>query len=115
MSRGMRAFNPKAFNPERLLQVLLAPVVSEKTTFVAEKANQYVFKVAPDATKPEIKAAVELLFSGKEKKIQVTGVRVANVRGKHKRFGRGLGRRSNWKKAYVSLAPGQDISFQATE
>ena len=112
---GMRAFNPKAFNPERLLQVLLAPVVSEKTTFVAEKANQYVFRVATDATKPEIKAAVELLFSSKDKKIQVTGVRVANVRGKHKRFGRSLGRRSNWKKAYVSLAPGQDISFQATE
>ena len=103
------------FNQERLLTVLLAPVVSEKTTFVGESANQYVFRVAPDATKPEIKAAVELLFSTKEKKVQVTGVRVANVRGKHKRAGRFAGRRRNWKKAYVSLASGQDITFQATE
>ena len=105
----------KAFNPERLMQVLLAPVVSEKTTFIGEKANQYVFRVAPDATKPEIKAAVELLFSSKEKKIQVTGVRVANVGGKYKRFGRTIGRRASWKKAYVSLAPGQDLAFGATE
>ena len=104
-----------AFNPERLMQVLLAPVVSEKSTFVGESANQYVFRVAPDATKPEIKAAVEALFSTKDKKVQVTGVRVANVRGKNKRFGRLAGRRRNWKKAYVSLAPGQDISFQAME
>jgi large subunit ribosomal protein L23 len=104
-----------AFSQERLLQVLLAPVVSEKSTFVGEKSNQYVFRVARDATKPEIKAAVELLFGGKDKKIQVTGVRVANVMGKHKRFGRMIGRRSNWKKAYVSLAAGQDITFQATE
>jgi large subunit ribosomal protein L23 len=105
----------KVFNPERLMHVLLAPLVSEKTTFIGEKANQYVFRVASDATKPEIKAAVELLFSSKEKKIQVTGVRVANVGGKNKRFGRTLGRRASWKKAYVSLAAGQDISFQATE
>jgi large subunit ribosomal protein L23 len=104
-----------AFNSERLLQVLLAPVVSEKSTFVGEKANQYVFRVSSDATKPEIKAAVELLFSSKDKKIEVTGVRVANVKGKKKRFGRMMGRRSNWKKAYVSLAAGQDITFQATE
>lgn len=104
-----------AFNQERLMQVLLAPVVSEKSTFVGEKSNQYVFRVARDATKPEIKAAVEMLFSAKDKKIEVTGVRVANVKGKHKRFGRMMGRRSNWKKAYVSLAAGQDITFQATE
>ena len=104
-----------AFNPERLMQVLLAPVVSEKSTFVGEKANQYVFRVSSDATKPEIKAAVELLFSSKDKKIEVTGVRVANIKGKQKRFGRMMGRRSNWKKAYVSLAAGQDITFQATE
>ncbi len=104
-----------SFNQERLLTVLLAPVVSEKSTFVGERANQYVFRVAPDATKPEIKAAVELLFSTKEKKVEVTGVRVANVKGKEKRFGRMMGRRRNWKKAYVSLAPGQDINFQATE
>jgi large subunit ribosomal protein L23 len=104
-----------AFNQERLMQVLLAPVVSEKSTFVGEKSNQYVFRVARDATKPEIKAAVELLFSAKDRKIEVTGVRVANVKGKHKRFGRMMGRRSSWKKAYVSLAAGQDITFQATE
>ena len=107
--------NAKQHSAERLLQVLLAPVVSEKSTFVGEKANQYVFHVASDATKPEIKAAVELLFSTKDKKVQVTGVRVANVRGKNKRFSRILGRRSHWKKAYVSLAAGQDINFQPTE
>jgi large subunit ribosomal protein L23 len=104
-----------ALNQERLMKVLLAPVVSEKSTFVGEKANQYVFRVLDDATKPEIRAAVELLFSTKDKKVQVTGVRVANVRGKHKRSGRFAGRRRNWKKAYVSLAAGQDITFQATE
>ena len=104
-----------ALNQERLMKVLLAPVVSEKSTFVGEKSNQYVFRVTDDATKLEIKAAVELLFSTKDKKVQVTGVRVANVRGKHKRSGRFAGRRRNWKKAYVSLAAGQDITFQATE
>jgi len=102
-------------SPERLLQVLLAPVVSEKSTFVGETANQYVFRVASDATKPEIKAAVELLFSTKDKKVEVTGVRVANVKGKNKRSGRIVGRRRHWKKAYISLAPGQDIAFQPTE
>jgi large subunit ribosomal protein L23 len=104
-----------ALNQERLMKVLLAPVVSEKSTFVGEKVNQYVFRVLEDATKPEIKAAVELLFSTKDRKVQVTGVQVANVRGKHKRSGRFAGRRRNWKKAYVSLAAGQDITFQATE
>jgi len=111
----MRTYNAKQHSAERLMQVLLAPVVSEKSTFVGEKANQYVFHVASDATKPEIKAAVELLFSAKDKKIQVTGVRVANVRGKNKRFGRLPGRRSHWKKAYVSVAPGQDLGIQPTE
>ncbi|MGA8054610.1 MAG: 50S ribosomal protein L23 [Burkholderiales bacterium] len=103
------------FAGERLMQVLLAPVVSEKATFVGEKANQYTFRVTRSATKPEIKAAVEMLFSGKDKKVQVTGVRVVNVKGKEKRFGRFMGRRDHWKKAYVSLAPGQEINFQATE
>ena len=103
------------FNQERLLTVLLAPVVSEKSTFVGERANQYVFRVAPDATKPEIKAAVELLFSTKDKKIEVTGVRVANVKGKEKRFGRIMGRRKGWKKAFVCLQPGQEINFAAGE
>jgi large subunit ribosomal protein L23 len=103
------------FAQERLMKVLLAPVVSEKATFVGELRNQYTFRVATDATKPEIKAAIELLFGGKDKKVQVTGVRVVNVRGKEKRFGRTPGRRDSWKKAYVSLAPGQDINFSATE
>ena len=96
-------------------QVILAPVVSEKSTFVGEKNNQVVFRVAKDATKPEIKAAVEMMFSGKDRKIEVAGIRIMNVKGKEKRFGRMMGRRRNWKKAYVSLAPGQDINFQAAE
>jgi|APFre7841882724_1041349.scaffolds.fasta_scaffold13786_5 large subunit ribosomal protein L23 len=104
-----------SFPNDRLLQVLLAPVISEKATFVGEKSNQYTFRVLPGATKPEIKAAVELLFSTKDRKIEVTGVRVVNVKGKEKRFGRFMGRRDDWKKAYVSLAPGQDINFQAAE
>lgn len=95
---------------ERLMQVLLAPQVSEKSTYVGEKNNQYVFRVAAEATKPEIKAAVELMFKTKVKSVQV-----ANVKGKEKRFGRFLGRRRNWKKAYVCLAQGQEISFQAPE
>ena len=95
---------------ERLLQILLAPQVSEKSTFVGEKNNQYVFRVADDATKPEIKAAVELMF-----KTKVRSVQVANVKGKEKRFGRFLGKRRSWKKAYVRLAQGQEINFQAAE
>ena len=102
----MNAAAPK----ERLMQVLLAPLVSEKSTFIGEKHNQYVFRVAADATKPEIKAAVELMFKTKVKSVQVT-----NVRGKEKRFGRYVGYRRQWKKAYVSLAQGQEISFQAPE
>jgi len=104
-----------AKNTERLMQVLLAPVVSEKSTFVGEKNNQYLFRVAPDATKPEIKAAVELMFSTKDRKIEVQSVQVANVKGKEKRFGRFNGRRNHWKKAYVSLKPGQEINFAAGE
>ncbi len=100
---------------QRLMQVLLAPKVSEKSTFVGEKHNQYVFRVAPDATKPEIKAAVELMFKTKVKSVQVS-----NVKGKEKRSGRQVGRRRSWKKAYVSLLPGpdgkkQEITFQVTE
>lgn len=94
------------FNQERLMQVLLAPQVSEKATMLAEKTNQVVFVVTPDATKPEIKAAVELLF-----KVQVSSVQVANAKGKIKRFGRTMGRRSNVRKAFVSLMPGQEINF----
>lgn len=93
-------------NQERLLQVLLAPQISEKATYVADKYEQVVFRVASDATKPEIKAAVELLF-----KVQVDSVQVANVKGKVKRFRGAVGRRKGWKKAFVSLKPGQEINF----
>lgn len=91
---------------ERLLQVLLAPQVSEKATLLADKHEQIVFRVTPCATKLEVKAAVELLF-----KVQVDSVQIANVKGKVKRFGRFNGRRSNWKKAYVCLKAGQEINF----
>jgi len=101
----------KTYSQERLTQVLLAPVVSEKSTFVGEKNNQFVFRVVPDATKPEIKAAVELLFSPKDKKLEVENVRIVNVKGKEKRMGKFVGRRSSWKKAYVCLKAGQDINF----
>ena len=94
------------FNQERLLTLLLAPAVSEKSTFIAEKNEQVVFRVAQDATKPEVKAAVEFLF-----KVQVESVQIANVKGKAKRFGQYTGRRRNWKKAYVCLKPGQEINF----
>jgi large subunit ribosomal protein L23 len=93
-------------NQDRLMKVLLAPIVSEKSTMVAEKNEQVAFRVLQDATKPEIKAAVELLF-----KVQVESVQVLNTKGKSKRFGRFEGRRRNVRKAYVSLAPGQEINF----
>ena len=93
-------------NPQRLMQVLLAPQVSEKATYVADKYEQVIFRVASDATKPEVKGAVELLF-----KVSVESVQIANVKGKQKKFGRVMGRRKNWKKAYVCLKPGQEINF----
>lgn len=93
-------------NAERLMQVILAPVVTEKSTMVAEKNNQVAFRVVADATKPEIKAAVELLF-----KVEVDSVQVANRKGKEKRFGRFMGRRRNERKAYVCLKAGQEIDF----
>jgi len=93
-------------NEERLLQVLMAPQISEKATFVADKHEQVIFRVAPDATKAEVKGAVELLF-----KVSVESVQIANVKGKKKRFGRVAGRRSGWKKAFVCLKPGQEINF----
>ena len=92
---------------ERLLKVLLAPHVSEKSNRIGERHNQVTFKVSRDATKPEIKDAVELLF-----KVKVKGVTVLNVKGKGKRFGVRLGRHSDWKKAYVSLEAGHEIDFQ---
>ena len=95
---------------DRLLQVILAPQITEKATQVADKHQQIAFKVRTDATKPEIKAAVELVF-----KVEVQGVTVVNVQGKSKRAGRTMGRRKDWKKAYVSLKPGQEINFAAGE
>lgn len=99
-----------AINQERLLQVLLAPQISEKATWVADKHNQIIFKVAPDATKPEVKAAVEALF-----KVEVESVQVLNVKGKAKRSGKILGQRKGWKKAFVSIKPGQEINFASGE
>ncbi len=93
-------------NQERIYKVLLGPHISEKATVVADLNGQYVFKVAKDATKLEVKHAVEQLFD-----VQVKGVRTVNVKGKTKRTARGLGKRSDFKKAYVSLAQGQDIDF----
>ena len=93
-------------NAERLMQVILAPVVTEKSTFVAEKNQQIAFRVVADATKPEIKAAIELLF-----KVEVESVQVLNQKGKEKRFGRFMGRRRSVRKAYVSLKPGQELDF----
>ncbi|XZG71050.1 50S ribosomal protein L23 [Chitinibacteraceae bacterium HSL-7] len=98
------------FTENRLLQVLRAPVVSEKSTLVGEKSEQIVFRVSTDATKAEIKAAVELLF-----KVKVQDVNVVNVKGKAKRFGRFSGRRADWKKAYVSLVPGQEVDLSAAQ
>lgn len=98
----------KSRNDHRLMQVLLAPVVSEKSTFVADKYEQVVFDVARDANKLEVKAAVELLF-----KVEVESVQILNRKGKQKRFGRFMGRRDHAKKAYVSLKPGQEINFEA--
>jgi len=94
------------FNEGRLAQLLLTPVISEKATGVAEKHNQVLFKVLRDATKPEIKAAVELMF-----KVEVEAVNVVNVKGKVKRSGRTIGRRDHVKKAYVSLKAGQELNF----
>jgi large subunit ribosomal protein L23 len=94
------------FNLERLYQVLVAPQISEKATYIADKNEQVVFIVTPDATKPEVKAAVELLF-----KVQVKSVQIANLKGKAKRFGRSIGRRSDVRKAFVCLKPGQEINF----
>jgi large subunit ribosomal protein L23 len=97
-------------NNERLSRILLGPVVSEKSTRVADLAKQIMFRVVPDASKLEIRKAVESLFD-----VKVTAVQVANVKGKVKRFGQTTGRRSNWKKAYVTLAEGSDIDFMGAE
>lgn len=95
-------------NQERLMKVILAPVVSEKSNLLAEKRNQMTFKVLHDSTKSEIKAAVELLFG-----VQVASVTTTTTKGKVKRFGRTVGRRSDVKKAYVSLVEGQELDLEA--
>jgi len=94
------------FDEGRLMQVLVAPIVSEKATMVAEKTNAVTFKVLQDATKPEIKAAVELMF-----KVEVEGVSVVNIKGKAKRFGKTMGRRDNIRKAYVKLKACQELNL----
>ena len=94
-------------NQEKLMTVLLEPRVTEKSTLVGDAYNQYVFKVAKSATKPEIKQAVELMFDGAE----VESVQISNVKGKKKMFARMPGKRADWKKAYVKLKPGFDIDF----
>lgn len=93
-------------NKERLLKVILGPHVSEKSSYAAQGGRQYVFKVATDATKPEIKAAVEMLLD-----VKISTLRVCNVKGKQTRFGRRLGKRNDWKKAYVTLAEGSEIDM----
>jgi len=93
-------------NQEFLLQLITAPVVTEKSSIAADKNNQYVFKVSNTANKTEIKAAVEKLFD-----VNVESVKTLNVKGKTKRFGKGLGKRSDVKKAYVRIKSGQEIEF----
>ena len=95
---------------ERLLDVLLEPRITEKATRIGEENNQFVFKVARDASKPEIKSAVEQLFE-----VKVASVQVLNMNGKQKRFGATVGRRDNWKKAYVTLKSGYDIDFMGAK
>lgn len=97
-------------NQERLYKILLGPVVSEKSSMVGEAGNQFAFKVTTDATKAEIKAAIEKLFE-----VKVEGVRTLNVKGKTKRTRYGMGKRSDWKKAYVRLQEGQEIDLQVAE
>lgn len=95
-------------NPERVFQILKTPHISEKSALLGDSANQAVFKVAGDADKGEIKQAVEQMF-----KVKVANVRVVNMKGKRKRLGMHRGRRSDWKKAYVSLEPGHEIDLES--
>lgn len=93
-------------NKERLMKVLVAPVISEKASRLAENFGQVTFRVLTDATKHEVAKAVEMLFE-----VQVDRVQILNVKGKQKRHGQRLGKRQDWRKAYVRLKPGQDIDF----
>ena len=106
MSRVNPTAAERTFEEGRLMAVLVAPIVSEKATMVGEKSNAVTFKVLQDATKPEIKAAVELMF-----KVEVQGVSVLNIKGKTKRFGKSIGRRDNVRKAYVILKAGQELNL----
>ncbi len=100
----------RAAHEERLMSVILGPHISEKSTAVADQNQQVVFKVRRDATKSEIRKAVELLFE-----VEVGNVTVVNMSGKAKRRGLNRGRQSDWKKAYVKLAPGHDLDFMGVE
>jgi large subunit ribosomal protein L23 len=106
MSRVNPTPAQRTYDEGRLMKVLVAPVVSEKATQVADKTNAVTFKVLQDATKLEIKAAVELMF-----KVEVKGVSMVNIKGKTKRFGKSMGRRDNIRKAYVTLKPGQELNL----
>jgi large subunit ribosomal protein L23 len=97
-------------NQERLMKVLLAPIVSEKSTRLADAHRQFAFKVQTNASKPDVRKAVELMFD-----VKVDSVQISNVSGKTKRFGQSLGKRADWKKAYVTLAEGHDIDFMGAE
>ena len=97
-------------NQEQIMKVLIAPIVSEKSTRLADEHRQFVFKVVTDASKPDVRKAVELMFD-----VKVEAVQIANVRGKTKRFGQSIGRRSDWKKAFVTLAEGHDINFMGAD
>jgi large subunit ribosomal protein L23 len=103
---SMQDIQVKKYDENRLAKVLVAPIISEKATRIAEKENQVLFKVLRDANKLEIKAAVELMF-----KVEVESVQTVNQKGKTKRFGKSMGRRDHVKKAYVSLKPGQELNF----
>lgn len=96
-------------NQERLMKVIVAPHISEKSALAAEAGNQFVFKVATSATKAEVKGAVELMFD-----VNVSDVRVVNVKGKTKRMGARFGKRKDWKKAYVRLQDGQELEFMSS-
>lgn len=108
--KGVKNHEPKKVSQERLMSVLIGPHVSEKGSRITESSNQFVFRVRPDATRPEIKAAVELMFE-----VKVAGVNVVNVAGKQKRFGQRLGWRQDFKKAYVRLATGQNLDLSGSE
>ena len=95
-------------NREQLMSVLIAPHVTEKTSLAMQNHNQYTFRVRRDATKTDVKKAIELMFD-----VKVAGVQVVNEPGKTRRFGRNVGRTQDWKKAYVSLESGQSIDYEA--